>query len=189
MAVAVAVAVMMVAVMMAAAVAVMQPIDTSRAYVYLNPKLHKDALSAARFIVAKEGAWKLYKGSRAHFLRTAPHYGLMFAILEALTGAERDLTHRRNVDILRRVPIFDNLTDAQVGKLAHGVSVRTFKKGEMIVREGDDDDDRRDRAPRVDAILAQGATTTTATRPREPLEPRRDARETRRIRARERDLG
>jgi CRP-like cAMP-binding protein len=128
----------------AAAVAVMQPIDTSRAYVYLNPKLHKDALSAARFIVAKEGAWKLYKGSRAHFLRTAPHYGLMFAILEALTGGERDLTHRRNVDILRRVPIFDNLTDAQVGKLAHGVSVRTFKKGEMIVREGDDDDDRRE---------------------------------------------
>lgn len=128
----------------AAAVAVMQPIDTSRAYVYLNPKTHKNAWSAARFIVAKEGAWKLYKGSRAHFLRTAPHYGLMFAILETLTGAERDFLHRRNVDILRRVPIFDNLTDAQVGKLAHGVSVRTFKKGEMIVREGDDDDDRRE---------------------------------------------
>ena len=128
----------------AAAVAVMQPIDTSRAYVYLNPKTHKNVLSAARFIVAREGAWKLYKGSRAHFLRTAPHYGLMFAILEALTGAERNALHRRNVDILRRVPIFDNLTEAQVRKLAHGVRVRTFERGEMIVREGDDDDDRRE---------------------------------------------
>ena len=128
----------------AAAVAVMQPIDTSRAYVYLNPTKHKDVMRAASHIAKTEGAWKLYKGSRAHFFRTAPHYGLMFAILEALTGAERDVLHRRNVDILRRVPIFDNLSDAQVAKLAHGVRVKTFKRGEMIVREGDDDDDRRE---------------------------------------------
>ena len=128
----------------AAAVAVMQPIDTSRAYVYLNPTKHKDVMRAASYIVKTEGAWKLYKGSRAHFFRTAPHYGLMFAILEALTGAERDALHRRNVDILRRVPIFDNLSDTQVAKLAHGVRVKTFKRGEMIVREGDDDDDRRE---------------------------------------------
>ena len=128
----------------AAAVAVMQPIDTSRAYVYLNPTKHKDVMRAASHIVKTEGAWKLYKGSRAHFLRTAPHYGLMFAILEALTGVERDALHRRNVDILRRVPIFDNLSDTQVAKLAHGVRVKTFKRGEMIVREGDDDDDRRE---------------------------------------------
>ena len=128
----------------AAAVAVMQPIDTSRAYVYLNPTKHKDVMRAASHIAKTEGAWKLYKGSRAHFFRTAPHYGLMFAILEALTGAERDVLHRRNVDILRRVPIFDNLSDAQVAKLAHGVRVKTFQRGEMIVREGDDDDDRRE---------------------------------------------
>jgi hypothetical protein len=32
--------------------------------------------------VANEGAWKLYKGSKAHFFRTAPHYAAMFAILE-----------------------------------------------------------------------------------------------------------
>ena len=128
----------------AAAVAVMQPIDTSRAYVYLNPTKHKDVMRAASHIVKTEGAWKLYKGSRAHFLRTAPHYGLMFAILEALTGVERDALHRRNVDILRRVPIFDNLSDTQVAKLAHGVRVKTFQRGEMIVREGDDDDDRRE---------------------------------------------
>jgi len=110
----------------------------------LNPTKHKDVMRAASYIVKTEGAWKLYKGSRAHFLRTAPHYGLMFAILEALTGAERDALHRRNVDILRRVPIFDNLSDTQVAKLAHGVRVKTFKRGEMIVREGDDDDDRRE---------------------------------------------
>ena len=128
----------------AAAVAVMQPIDTSRAYVYLNPTKHKDVMRAASHIAKTEGAWKLYKGSRAHFFRTAPHYGLMFAILEALTGAERDVLHRRNVDILRRVPIFDNLSDAQFAKLAHGVRVKTFQRGEMIVREGDDDDDRRE---------------------------------------------
>ena len=128
----------------AAAVAVMQPIDTSRAYVYLNPKTHKNVLGAARHIVAKEGAWKLYKGSRAHFLRTAPHYGLMFAILEAVVGAERDALHRRNVAVLRRVPIFDNLTETQVCTLAHGVRVRRFARGEMIIREGDDDDDRRE---------------------------------------------
>ena len=42
------------------------------------------------------------------------------------------------------MPIFDNLSDAQLHKLAHGVRVKTFQRGEMIVREGDDDDDRRE---------------------------------------------
>ena len=51
----------------AAAVAVMQPIDTSRAYVYLQPHLHKNVLHAARFIVLREGPMALYRGSRAHF--------------------------------------------------------------------------------------------------------------------------
>ena len=122
----------------AAAVAVMQPIDTSRAYVYLKPGVHKDVIQAAKFIVKNEGPWKLYKGSRAHFLRTAPHYALMFAILEAITGVERNALHKRNIDILKKVPIFDTLSEQQRNTLATGVKLKRFKKGEVIVNEGDD---------------------------------------------------
>ena len=85
----------------AAAVAVMQPIDTSRAYVYLDPRAHKDVVHAARFIFLREGPTALYRGSRAHFFRTAPHYALMFALLEAVTGAERSALRRRNRDARR----------------------------------------------------------------------------------------
>ena len=110
----------------AAAVAVMQPIDTSRAYVYLKPHLHRDTLHAARFIVMREGPMSLYRGSRAHFLRTAPHYALMFALLEAITGAERGVIHRRNRDAVDRVPIFDDLPKSHKDKLAHGVRAVSY---------------------------------------------------------------
>ena len=121
----------------AAAVAVMQPIDTSRAYVYLKPHLHKDVVYAARFIVLREGPRALYRGSRAHFFRTAPHYALMFAILEAITGAERRVIHMKNAETLGRVPIFSGLSKAQRDVLARGVSTRRFVRGDVIVREGD----------------------------------------------------
>ena len=39
----------------AASVAVMQPVDTSRTYVYLKPHLHKNAVMAFRYIVLREG--------------------------------------------------------------------------------------------------------------------------------------
>jgi cAMP-dependent protein kinase regulator len=122
----------------AAAVAVMQPIDTSRAYVYLKPHLHRDTLHAARFIVMREGPMSLYRGSRAHFLRTAPHYALMFALLEAITGCERGVIHRRNRDMVDRVPIFDDLPKSHKDKLAHGVRVVGFKRGDVVFREGDE---------------------------------------------------
>ena len=125
----------------AAAVAVMQPIDTSRAYVYLKPHLHRDTLHAARFIVMREGPMSLYRGSRAHFLRTAPHYALMFALLEAITGAERGVIHRRNRDAVDRVPIFDDLPKSHKDKLAHGVRVVGFKRGDVVFREGDEGGD------------------------------------------------
>ena len=125
----------------AAAVAVMQPIDTSRAYVYLKPHLHRDTLHAAQFIVMREGRASLYRGSRAHFLRTAPHYALMFALLEAITGAERGVIHRRNRDAVDRVPIFDDLPKSHKDKLAHGVRVVGFKRGDVVFREGDEGGD------------------------------------------------
>ena len=125
----------------AAAVAVMQPIDTSRAYVYLKPHLHKNVLHAARFIVLREGPMALYRGSRAHFFRTAPHYALMFALLEGVTGVERAFVVRRNAETLARVPVFANLSATQRDVLARGVSVAKFARGDVIVREGDVDDD------------------------------------------------
>ena len=125
----------------AAAVAVMQPIDTSRAYVYLKPHLHKDVLHAARFIVLREGPTALYRGSRAHFFRTAPHYALMFALLECITGVERALVVRRNAGALARVPVFANLSATERDVLARGVSVVKYARGDVIVREGDADDD------------------------------------------------
>ena len=125
----------------AAAVAVMQPIDTSRAYVYLDPRAHKDVVHAARHIFLREGPTALYRGSRAHFFRTAPHYALMFALLEAITGAERGALRRRNRDALERVPIFANLTSEQKDALASGVRVRRAKRGDVVVRQGDTGDE------------------------------------------------
>mmetsp|Transcript_2690 Transcript_2690/g.10513 ORF Transcript_2690/g.10513 Transcript_2690/m.10513 type:complete len:688 (+) Transcript_2690:177-2240(+) len=125
----------------AAAVAVMQPIDTSRAYVYLKPHLHKNVLHAARFIVLREGPTALYRGSRAHFFRTAPHYALMFALLEGITGVERACIVRRNAETLARVPVFANLSATQRDVLARGVSVVKYARGDVIVREGDAGDD------------------------------------------------
>ena len=125
----------------AAAVAVMQPIDTSRAYVYLDPRAHKDVVHAARHIFLREGPTALYRGSRAHFFRTAPHYALMFALLEAITGAERGALRRRNRDALERVPIFAHLTSEQKDALASGVRVRRAKRGDVVVRQGDTGDE------------------------------------------------
>ena len=53
----------------AASVAVMQPIDTSRAYVYLKPHIHKNSIRAFRYIVLREGPLALYKVRE----RTFPH--------------------------------------------------------------------------------------------------------------------
>ena len=52
------------------AVAVMQPIDTARAYVYLQPHIHKNVIAAFKHIALNEGPWALYKGSKAHLFRT-----------------------------------------------------------------------------------------------------------------------
>ena len=125
----------------AAAVAVMQPIDTSRACAYLDPRAHKDVVHAARHIFLREGPTALYRGSRAHFFRTAPHYALVFALLEAITGAERGALRRRNRDALERVPIFANLTSEQKDALASGVRVRRAKRGDVVVRQGDTGDE------------------------------------------------
>ena len=124
----------------AAAVAVMQPIDTSRAYVYLQPNKFTSVSTAMKHIALHEGPWSLYRGSRAHFFRTAPHYGLMFALLEAITGAERRVIHGRNKSMLDAVPIFGTLSEAQRSELANGVRVQSFKRGDVIVQEGDRDD-------------------------------------------------
>jgi len=121
----------------ASAVAVMQPIDTARAYVYLQPHLYKNVIAAFKHIALKEGPWALYKGSKAHFFRTAPHYALMFSLLETITGAERKVLHRRNKEILDRVPIFGNMAEDARDKLAHGVKIQKFARGEVIVAEGD----------------------------------------------------
>ena len=96
---------------------------------------------AARFIVLREGPTALYRGSRAHFFRTAPHYALMFALLEGITGVERACIVRRNAETLARVPVFANLSATQRDVLARGVSVAKFARGDVIVREGDVDDD------------------------------------------------
>ena len=124
----------------ASAVAVMQPIDTARAYVYLQPGVHANVIAAFRHIILKEGPWSLYKGSKAHFFRTAPHYALMFSLLETITGVERKVIHKRNKEIVDSVPIFGALAEEQRDKLAHGVRVQNFKRGEVIVHEGDADD-------------------------------------------------
>ena len=131
----------------AAAVAVMQPIDTSRAYVYLKPHLHKDVLHAARFIVLREGPMALYRGSRAHFFRTAPHYALMFALLEGITGVERALIVRRNAETLARVPVFANLSATQRDVLARGVSVVKYAKGCLLYTSPSPRDQRGSRMP------------------------------------------
>lgn len=137
----------------ASAVAVMQPIDTARAYVYLQPHVHKTVIAAFKHIALNEGPWALYKGSKAHFFRTAPHYALMFSLLETITGAERRVLHRRNKDILDSVPIFGNLEDHQREKLAHGVRVQRFKRGDVIVQEGDANDHEM-------YLMLQGAAQT-----------------------------
>ncbi len=41
-----------------------------------------------------------------------------------------------NLDLLRRVPIFSTLTDAQVSQLAGAVTKRRVKRGELIVEQG-----------------------------------------------------
>ena len=121
----------------AASVAVMQPIDTSRAYVYLKPHIHKDTIRAFRYIVLREGPLALYKGSRAHFFRTAPHYAAMFALLEMITGGERKLLLHRNKNLLANVHMFDALPSEGRAKLASLVKTRHFKAGECIVEAGE----------------------------------------------------
>jgi hypothetical protein len=68
---------------------------------------------------------------------SAPHYALMFSLLEAITGAERKVLHTRNKEILEKVPIFGNMAEEKLDRLAHGVRVQKFKRGDVIVHEGD----------------------------------------------------
>ncbi|CEF97119.1 RmlC-like jelly roll fold [Ostreococcus tauri] len=121
----------------AASVAVMQPIDTSRAYVYLKPHIHKNVMRAFRYIVIREGPLALYKGSGAHFLRTAPHYAAMFALLELITGSERNMLLKRNKSVLEKVHMFDALSEEKKARLACMVETKHFKAGETIVSAGD----------------------------------------------------
>ena len=121
----------------AASVAVMQPIDTSRAYVYLKPHLHKNSIRAFRYIVLREGPLALYKGSRAHFFRTAPHYAAMFALLEMITGSERKWLLERNKTVLANVPLFDALSIERRTRLASMVKSKKFMAGEEIISDGD----------------------------------------------------
>ena len=120
----------------AASVAVMQPIDTSRAYVYLKPHIHKNSIRAFRYIVLREGPLALYKGSRAHFFRTAPHYAVMFGLLEMITGGERKFLLSRNKSVLEKVHIFDALSDTKRTRLAGLVQTKHFKAGEQIISAG-----------------------------------------------------
>jgi cAMP-dependent protein kinase regulator len=122
----------------AASVAVMQPIDTSRAYVYLKPHIHKDTIRAFRYIVLREGPLALYKGSRAHFFRTAPHYAAMFALLEMITGGERKVLLSRNKNVLENVHMFDALSKDKRIRLASMVQMKHFKAGEQIIGAGDE---------------------------------------------------
>jgi|TARA_B100000073_G_scaffold48863_1_gene36030 cAMP-dependent protein kinase regulator len=122
----------------AASVAVMQPIDTSRAYVYLKPHIHKNSIRAFRYIVLREGPLALYKGSRAHFFRTAPHYAVMFGLLEMITGGERKFLLSRNKSVLEKVHIFDALSDTKRTRLAGLVQTKHFKAGEQIISAGKD---------------------------------------------------
>ena len=121
----------------AASVAVMQPIDTSRAYVYLKPHLHKNAVRAFRYIVLREGPLALYKGSGAHFLRTAPHYAAMFGLLELISGGERKVLLQRNKSILEKVHMFDALSEEKKARLACMVQMKHFKAGQKIIGAGE----------------------------------------------------
>mmetsp|Transcript_8832 Transcript_8832/g.32557 ORF Transcript_8832/g.32557 Transcript_8832/m.32557 type:complete len:551 (-) Transcript_8832:532-2184(-) len=79
----------------AASVLVMQPVDTSRAYVYLNPGKYKNAFSAFTDILFRGGGpLGLYRGALAHFMRVAPHYALMFGLMEKLTSMEAVLARK-----------------------------------------------------------------------------------------------
>jgi len=147
----------------AASVAVMQPIDTSRAYVYLKPHLHKNSIRAFRYIVLREGPLALYKGSRAHFLRTAPHYAAMFSLLEMITGGERRWLLERNKAVLANVPLFDALSSARRARLAHMVKTKKFKTGEEIISEGECPDEMyivTKGCAKIDQLRAKTKTKT-----------------------------
>lgn len=118
----------------AASVAVMQPIDTSRAYVYLKPHIFKNSIEAMRYIILKEGALKLYKGAIPHFLRTAPHYAAMFSILEYITGKERVIVRDMNAKRFRELGIFDKDVSNELAKMC---KVKTYKPKQMIMKSGE----------------------------------------------------
>ena len=118
----------------AASVAVMQPIDTSRAYVYLKPHIFSNSIEAMRYIVLKEGPLKLYKGAIPHFLRTAPHYAAMFSILEYITGKERVIVRDLNAKRFRELGIFDKDVSNELAKMC---KVKVFKPKQEISKSGD----------------------------------------------------
>lgn len=117
----------------AASVAVMQPIDTSRAYVYLKPHIFSNSIEAMRYIVLKEGPLKLYKGAVPHFLRTAPHYAAMFSILEYITGKERVIFRDMNAKRFREMGIFDKDVSNELAKMC---KVKVFKPKQEISKSG-----------------------------------------------------
>jgi solute carrier family 25 protein 34/35 len=118
----------------AASVAVMQPIDTSRAYVYLKPHIFSNSIEAMRYIVLKEGPLKLYKGAVPHFLRTAPHYAAMFSILEYITGKERVIVRDMNAKRFRELGIFDKDVSNELAKMCR---VKVFKPKQEISKSGE----------------------------------------------------
>lgn len=46
------------------------------------------------------------------------------------------MTMVTNVDLIRRVPVFSNLSDVYAQTLAHAVTKRRYKRGEFIVEQG-----------------------------------------------------
>lgn len=45
-----------------------------------------------------------------------------------------------NEDLIRRVPLFSRLTDEQASRIAHNVSKRRYKRGELLIEQGQKSD-------------------------------------------------
>jgi CRP/FNR family transcriptional regulator, cyclic AMP receptor protein len=45
-----------------------------------------------------------------------------------------------NEDLIRRVPLFSRLTDEQASKIAHSVTKRRYKRGEVLIEQGQKSD-------------------------------------------------
>ncbi|MEM7292980.1 MAG: Stp1/IreP family PP2C-type Ser/Thr phosphatase, partial [Pseudomonadota bacterium] len=53
----------------------------------------------------------------------------------------QDVTASKKMNVLKRVPLFQNLDFKQISILLQAISVKKYKAGEVVVREGDDGDD------------------------------------------------